>query len=196
MKMNVRATATVILKVLGIYIFLQFLTVLPMALTLIRVNTNMLLGQPDYEMSRMSIFTPMGLYIAFMSVFYLGSAWVFIFRAKSLSRFFAEDLPEECNLASAGSDPVLTLAFQCLGLYAIVTWAPQFVQTLVRTLNYGAWSDPQTPFSMRFYQNGSVLISPIVGTVIGLLLLFKGRGLLRLIKLSRTMAPEKVEIQK
>ena len=190
--MNTRAIATAIMKLLGIYIFLQYLTVLPMAISAIKAYMDVLMGiNTEPAMSRMSVFAPMGFYILLMSALYLGSSALLMFRARNLARFFTADVPEEPSLAGAGTDSAITLGFQCLGLYAIVTWAPQFIQTLWRTLMYNSWQDTQTPFSYRFYENWSTLIGPVIGTLLGLLLLFKARGLLRLVKLSRPSEVEK-----
>ena len=161
-----------------------------MAISAIRVNMDTLLGiNTEPAMSRMSVFAPMGFYILLMTTFYLGSSALLIFRARNLARFFTAEVPEEANLAESGSVP--SLAFQCIGLYSIVTWAPQFVQTLWRTLLYQSWQDPQAPFRYRFYENWSTLVGPAVGTLLGLLLLFKARGLLRLVMLSRPKETEK-----
>ena len=49
------------MKLLGIYIFLQYLTVLPMAISAIKVNMDVLMGiNTEPAMSRMSVFAPMG----------------------------------------------------------------------------------------------------------------------------------------
>ncbi len=194
--MNTRAIVTVILKILGIYVFLQFLNVLPMVISLLQVNTDILLGHPDPMASRMGISTPMGFYLALMSVIYLGSASMLMFKSRYLAGLFTYGLPDEGHVSGIGSDHVLTLSFQCIGLYAVVTWLPQFLQTLCRTLIYRTWTDPQVPLSMRFYENWSVLIGPLMGTLIGILLIFKLAGLLRLIKLARPMALENKKIQK
>jgi len=47
------------------------------------------------------------------------------------------------------------------------------------------------PFLRRVYDNWSTLVSPAVGVGIGLLLVFRTSGLLRLIRLSRPMSAER-----
>lgn len=79
---------------------------------------------------------------------------------------------------------VAVIALKILGVYVFL----QFL-TMLPT---GLGVFPQTPFLRRFYDNGSGLVSPSVGVVIGLLLIFRAKGLLRLIRLARPMSPERM----
>jgi hypothetical protein len=189
--MKIRDVAVIALKILGVYVFLQFLTMLPTGLGVFQMSNA--LGESDgSEAGHMRQFVLMAEWFLLVAVVYLTLAIGTFVGARRLARFFVPDAEDRVTMAGPVSEQLLAVAFQCLGVYALVTWTPSLVQTIVRCTIYGTWVDPQTPFLRRFYDNGSGLVSPSVGVVIGLLLIFRAKGLLRLIRLARPMSPERM----
>jgi len=174
------AIATILLKALGVYLLLRFLSFIPVWFSLIQMGLQFL---PGHNEGSGSISTFLGTGIVLLtSILYLCLSWFLLFRTKSLARFFVRDLPEESTLSVITSESFQTFAFQCLGVYAIVNWAPPFVQSLVLALIHTLWPEYSIPLPTIFSQSWIPLIAPLLGMTIGLLLLFKGQGLIRLIK--------------
>jgi hypothetical protein len=133
------------------------------------------------------LFVMAGVYLLFSIGLY--------FAAPKLSCFLVEDKNEEVSLSGSVSNNLQTWSFRCFGIYALVTWGPNLVQTFCQTIIYGTWQLDQIPFLRRFYDNWSVLISPVAGVLFGLLLIFKAKGLVRLIQFSRPMSRQYVELE-
>ena len=192
--MKTRDVATIGLKILAVFLFFQFLKLLPTGLGMLQMGTSIResgVGE-SAEIKGYALMTGGGLVIA---IAYLSLSALVFFRANRLARYFVADPEDSVVLGGPVSDPFLTAAFQCLGVYALIIWMPGLIANVVRCILYGTWTDPQTPLLLRFYESWPGLVSPSVGVVIGLLLLFKARGLLRLIRLSRPMSPERVQLE-
>lgn len=185
--MKIREFIAISLKLMAVYVIFQFLMMLPAAIGMFQAGSRMpsSTGAGD---SGLRFFLWLAVYYAVLTVAYLGFACTLFFGASRLSRLFVADPDEQVTLSGQVSNPLLTAAFQCMGVYALTTWVPNLAQSLVRCVIYGTWNDPQTPFLRRFYDDWSGLISPATGVLIGLLLLFNAKGLMRLIRLSRPMS--------
>jgi hypothetical protein len=192
--MKTRDLAAVGLKILAVYIFFQFLMMLPTGLGMFQMSHS-LRDSGGTDSTSMRQYALMAGWFLVVAIAYLALSVGAFLGASRLARFFVSDPDDSVTLAGPASDGFLTAAFQCLGVYAIITWAPDLIQTVVRCTIYGTWTDPQIPFLRRFYDNGSGLISPSVGVVIGLLLIFRARGLFRLIRLARPMSPERMKME-
>jgi len=192
--MNSRAFAAITLKVLGVYVFLQFLGMLPTALSLFTMDYRMGTGAGGATTFADGLLLA-SVYLGVTSLVYLAFACILFFGAGRLSRLFVETPETDISLSGPVSAEVLTLAFRCLGVYAVVTWFPPLVQMICKCCVDGTWTAPQIPFLRRFYSNWSFLISPTVGSLVGILLIFKAKGLVRLIQLARPMAKERVEAE-
>jgi len=180
--MKTRDFAEMVIKILAVYVLFVFLTSLPANLASLQMW--MELGKRDAtEGSAInSLFPPLALGI--MPVAYLVFAAVLFFGARKLSCVFVRNPEDQVSFAGPVSNDVLTLAFRCLGVYAVVTWAPPFLEMLTRTIIYSHWQTEDAAFVRRFYDNWSVLISSTTGTLLGILLIFNAKGFLRLIRLS------------
>jgi len=187
MKMKSRVLAAMVLKILAVYLFFQFLTVLPAGLDLFQM-IHPSLDNRGVETSAVRFYALMtGLFLV-VAIAYLAISVVVFRGANRLARLFISDPEDTVALDGPVSDGFLTGAFQCLGVYALISWMPDLFQTGIQCAIYGTWTDPQTPFLLRFYDGWSNLISPFLGVVIGMLLIFRPKGLLRLILLSRPMS--------
>jgi hypothetical protein len=192
--MKMKDAATMGLKLLAIYAFFQFLAVLPAALGMLQMASSF----SDSVVADNSVTKQYTL----MASGYLGGAIVYLvlsvsvfLGANRLARFFVAEQEDSGVMASALPEGILSVAFQCFGVYALITWAPNLIQTIARCTIYGTWSDPQVPFMRRFYDSWSTVVSPSVGVAIGLLLIFKAKGLLRLLSLVRPMSPERIALE-
>lgn len=192
--MKTQEVASIAMKILAVYVFLQFLTMLPTGLGMFQMSHS-LRENGGTEAEPMRQFAMMAALFLFVAIIYLILALAAFLGAHRFARFFVSDPEDHVTLGGPVSDHLLTAAFQCLGVYALVSWTPTLVQTIIRCVIYGTWTVPQTPFLRRFYDNWADLISPSVGVVIGLLLIFRSRGLLRLIRLARPMSPERVTME-
>jgi len=193
--MKTQDIAAVALKILGVYVFLQFVAMLPTGFGLLQVSKSFReVGATDSGGIRQYAILA-GCFLVTAAV-YLALALFAFLRANRLAKLFVPSPEDQVSLSGPVSDPLLTMSFQCLGVYALVTWAPSLVQTIIRCTIYGTLFDPHIPFLRRFYDNWSNLISPSVGVMAGLLLIFRAKGLLRLIRLSRPMTQERMNIEK
>jgi len=125
-----------------------------------------------------------------MALLYLFLGCCLLFGADKISNFFVKDTNEEFLISGKVSDPFTSLAFQCLGVYAFITWCPNLVYLLCKTIAYNQWMVPEMPIARRFYDNWSTLITPTLGTVFGIFLILRPGGVLQLIKRSRPMTQE------
>lgn len=178
------------LKILALYLFIQFVSVLPTLIGSLQMFIPLIKEDP---WSRPTLVV---LCFGTVIVLYLGAAFWLFRRAGRLSRHFVDSPEDQVFLSGDVSKDLLKLAFQCLGVYAIITWVPQLLQHLCRCAIYSSWEvdkDNQLPLLERFYNSWSILIAPTIGTVLGLLLIFRAKGLLRLIQLSRPMYREQTE---
>ena len=190
--MKTREVIAICLKLMAVYVVFQFLMMLPAAIGMFQAGSRMppSAGTDDFGGR---VFLWFAAYYAVLSLAYLGFACVLFLGADRLSRLFVTGPDDEMTISGQVSDSLLTAAFRCMGLWALATWFPNLVHSLVRCVIYGTWTEPQTPFLRRFYDNWSGLLSPATGVFIGLLLVFQADGLMRLIRLSRPMsraAPE------
>jgi hypothetical protein len=192
--MRIREVVAIGLKLMAVYVVFQFVMMLPAAIGMYQAGSRMPTsgGAADFGGR---LFLWLAVYCAVLSVAYLGFACILFLAAGKLSLWFVTDPDDQVTLSGQVSTPLLTAAFQCMGVYALVTWAPSLIQTLIRTIVYGTWYADQVPFLKRFYDNWSVLISPTMGCIIGLLLIFRAKGLLRLIQRSRPMYREPEETE-
>ncbi len=189
--MKTRDAAAIGLKILAVYVFFQFLMMLPTGLGMFQMS-NSFCESGGTETSWIRQYAVMAGWFLVVAIANLALSACAFLGANRLARFFVSDPKDTVSLAGPVSDGFLTAAFQCLGVYALATWTPNLVQTVIRCTIYGTWTDPQTPFLRRFYDGWSGLVSPCVGVVIGLLLILRARGLVRLIRLARPMSSERM----
>ncbi|NLB68247.1 MAG: hypothetical protein GX804_00960 [Lentisphaerae bacterium] len=183
---------TVLLRLMGLYIFMQFLIALPSSLGgMIAVNF-----VPVSETGNSAPhFLTLLRFLYWMSFIRLVVSVGLFFYAPKLSHFIVRNQDDFVILPERAADGVQTWVYRLFGVYAIITWGPEIVQTLCQTIIYGTWQPDVVPFLKRFYENWSELIGPAVGVVLGLLLIFKAGGLVRLIQLSRPMSRQRTELE-
>ncbi|NLW81391.1 MAG: hypothetical protein GXY42_06925 [Desulfovibrionales bacterium] len=186
--MKARTLVTILLKLMGLYVFMHFLLMLPSSLAARSASVN---ATNDFAPSLGSMF----LFLWRLSFAYLVFSISLFFTASKLSRFIVEKHDNEVILSGEVTDGMQTWVFRCFGVYALITWGPNLVQTLCRTIIYGTWQLDEVPLVERFYDNWSILIGPAVGVVLGLLLIFKAKGLMRLIQLSRPMSRQRIGLE-
>ena len=189
--MKTRDVAAVGLKILAVYVFFQFLMMLPSGLRMFQMS-NTFRDIEGTETAGTREYAVMAGWFVVVGIAYLTVSVSAFLGADRLARFFVSDSQDSVTLAGPVSDHFRTAAFQCLGVYALITWTPSLVQTIVRCTIYGTWSDPQSPFLLRLYDGWSALISPLVGALVGLLLIFRARGLVSLTRLARPMSVGRV----
>jgi hypothetical protein len=183
---------SIVIKLLAVYVFLQFITTFPTALSTL-LSVNHFVNNNSNDMGVGSLYSP--IYCAFIiALAYLPLSLILYFNAERMSKRFVNTSDEVIAISGNVSNNVEAFAVRCFGLYALVIWGPALVQDLFRTIIYGTWQDDQMPFLQRFYQNWSILISPTIGVVLGLLLIFKAKGLIRLVQLSRPLSRERKEV--
>ena len=191
--MNARTLVTILLKLMGLYVFMQFLLMLPSSLSGMVAARAASVSPTDalFPQSLGSTF----LFLWRLSFVYLVFSISLFFAASKLSRFIVENHDDEVILSGQVADGTQTWIFRCFGVYAITTWGPNLAQTLCQTMIYGTGQLDEVPFIQRFYENWSTLIGPAVGVVLGLLLIFKAQGLMRLVQLSCPMSRQRVELE-
>lgn len=186
--MNPREFATIALKILAVYLFLEFLALLPTGLGILQIYDSFD-GADSLGIDAQSGYGWMLAWTLIGLCLYLAVAVGLFTGASRIARWFVDRPDGPVPVPDTVPDVWLAAAFPCLGIYALITWLPDLVQLLVRCTLYGTWQSPQIPFLQRFYDNGSMLISPSIGVLLGLVLLFRAKGLLKLIQWARPMSP-------
>lgn len=186
--MNLRALASLLLKVLAIYILLQMVGSGIALIGAWRTLANLELSSGSGGAGLLFPANFLRVCLVAMVLGYLGSALLFLWKGDRIARWLAPDSECRIGLSGTGDEPVRTLAFQLVGLYALITWLPEWVQTLAQATVAGMLEDPPVPFLWRFVRQGYAVVGPSIGVAIGLALLLRPSGLLRLIQLSRPMA--------
>ncbi len=183
---------SVILKLLALYVLFQFIMAFPASLTAMLRTSNFVNNNPtEIGVGALSSLLH---YSFIISLSQIPFSLILYFNADKIAKRFVNQSDEVIAISGNVSDNFEELAVRCSGIYALVIWGPSLVQLLLQTIIYGTWQDDEMPFLQRFYQNWSVLISPIIGVLLGLLLIFKAKGLLRLIQLSRPLSRERREM--
>lgn len=186
--MNLRSAAELGMKLLGIYALLQFIGSLPHLLVMRQSIRNLSEMGSMLETETATAVKGDLAILATISLLYLVSALVLIFASRPLaSRFIRDDTAFPTGTAFPGQ-PLTRVALQFMGVYALIHWFPDLIQTLVRSLIYGTWESPLLSVYQRFYQNGSHLIAPVLGSMLGFALLFRARGFVRVFQLARPMS--------
>jgi hypothetical protein len=184
--MKTREFAEIVLKILAVYVLFVFLTALPANLA--SAQMWMEFGKRD-DMAGSAIASPFAaLAVGIIPLAYLAFAAVLFFGARKLAGLFVRNSEDQVSFAGPVSNDLLAFAFRCLGVYALVTWAPPFLEVLTRTIIYNRLQAEDATFLRRFYDIWSLLISSSTGTLLGILLLFTPKGLLRLIRYSHPAA--------
>lgn len=190
--MKTRALVTILLKLMAFYVFMQFLLMLPSSFQCLLASRKASVSGVESPIAALSSYFS---FLSALSLLYLVFSLGLFFAAQRMSRLIVGDCDEDVILSGTRPDEAQTWVFRCLGVYALTTWCPNLVQTLCRTIIYGTWQLDEVPFVERFYDNWSILIGPAVGVVLGLLLIFKAKGLMRLIQLSRPMSRQRTELE-
>ncbi|MCC5851170.1 MAG: hypothetical protein JJU29_24020 [Verrucomicrobia bacterium] len=192
--MKIRNLAETGIKLLGIFSVFQFLSTLPtaIAVTQSRNYYQNVTGEYIDEMA-LGYFSRLVLSTNATCFFYLLMAVIFMVGASKIANWLVQS--DEQELVQITGESVSRFVLQLAGIYALITWTPNFVQTLVQTIIFGSWQNPQVPILQRFYDNWSLLLSPAVGTLLGIFLLFRVNGMLRIIQLARPMTKEADEIK-
>jgi hypothetical protein len=191
--MKIKAIAELGIKLLGVYCALQFLAILPTAFSVHEMQNEMERALWEFEAdgfrgTPVSAFSRIVLGTTQTAFLYLLFAIVLPFMSPRIASWLVKDDQEvSFDLTSDQRERLLRFVIQLAGLYALITWLPVFVETLVRTMIFGTWQFPQISFFERFYHNWSVLIAPFVGTMLGLILLLGSAGMIRVIQLARPM---------
>lgn len=170
------------LKVLSVYLLIQFLVFLPSILTI-----------AELDQQRRSVmdssFSPAVAVYSITAVAYLVVAMVLFFKARKIGLLFAEHPDEELCLTGVVSDDVLALFFRCLGVYALVTWVPSLVQSFSKAVITIVRSPEPVPWVYTFFW--MQIVTPLTGCVLGLLLLLRTQAIIRLSNTSRERPGDK-----
>lgn len=186
--MKLRDIAETGVKLLGLYALLQAIAALPSIISVAQAYSASLPLLATGPVSPM--FGESGtLFIVLISVcvLYFGITAVLLFKARLVACFLVSEDANMIEQLDVEKECVTVLAFQIMGLFALIIWFPEAIQSTLETILYGTWQDPQVPFLYRFYENWARLFGPIAGTILGVVLLLKVKGLVRLLRLARPM---------
>lgn len=184
-KMNTRKFAEIGFKMLGIYSAFQFVSTLPTAFTVAQSQRYFETATGEIEEIYLGYFSRLVLSTNLSCLLFLILAIVLPLGASKLAKWLVKnDDPESLSISSEG---VSRFFIQLAGIYALITWLPNLAQTLLRTVIYGSWQNPQVPTLQRFYENWSVLTAPALGTILGLFLLLGVNGMMKIVRLARPM---------
>lgn len=120
--MKARNLVTIILKLMGLYVFMQFFLMLPSSLRGLLATRSASFNAMD---GLTSGFESVFVFLFWLSFIYLAFYVSLFFAAQKLSRFFVERQEEEVTLSGGVSDGMQTWPFRCFGVYALITWGPR-----------------------------------------------------------------------
>lgn len=187
--MNTRTLAFIALKILGIYCFFQFLFHLPQILVHFSFVFQSQRFGFDFSEGMWALFWAV-MIILFGVVAPLALAFFLYAGAGLLSRKMVPDDQLMNWRTPGGAEGVTRAVFQFLGVYALIHWTPALVEVLAQIHGYHLMrlsSVSMHPNS--FLLSYTKLISPVLGVVIGLFLIFRPRKFMRLLRLARPMDP-------
>jgi len=186
-KMKTRNFAEIGFKLLGIYSAFQFIATLPTAFTVAQSKQYFENSTGEIEEVYLEYFARLVLSTNLSCIFYLLMAIILPLGASAFAQWLVKYNGSDAGELNISSEGVIRFLLQLAGIYALITWLPNFAQTLIRTVIYGSWQNPQVPTLQRFYENWSVITAPALGTALGLFLLFRVNGMIRIIRLARPM---------
>ena len=181
--------ASISLKVLGIYSLFEFLATLPTAFSLNPYREIFGSMDPEFGPLLAGSIASMQAAITSSCFIYLILSIVLLTQSEKLARWFVrtDDTEVDGKADAPERDSAGRFVIQLMGVYALIFWLPNLVQTLTRTIIFGSWQVPQIPPLQRFYDNGSLLIEPVFGTLLGLFLVFRSNGVTRILNLARPL---------
>jgi len=189
--MKIGNVAEIGLKVLSIYLVMGFLAFLPVAVGLIKMDNQMRQTHGEEPSFARSVIAPGVLAVEITAVAYLAFALILFFKARKIGQFFVNQPEEEVSLAGPVSSDVLALAFRCLGVYALISWVPPLVQNLAKSIVTASQYPNQVPLLYAF--SWITLVTSVIGSLIGLLLVLRTNVVIRLANFSRTDSPRSTE---
>lgn len=171
--MNERTLALIGLRLLALYLFIQIIDTTPVTLVLI-INT---VAQAPHGVIPYGALALSGLMMVISLLIPL-VLWVY---SKQLSALLVKTTP---STAGAGTDVTNTseywaIAFSAIGLFVLVNALPEILLFIAQVLNGQVGSNG---FTERPMPNMLLLIPLSAKAVIGLTLLFKARGIARLVQ--------------
>ena len=171
--MNTRAITAVIIRLFAFYLIFLFLLTLPQWAGIIAKAP---LFAPDGTMEEAELmYSAARFQMFFMFLAYVPLPVLMFIKADKLSRFLVKDDAKEIALPAAPASHLLACAYRCLGIYAIITWAPGLIQTILQNFIYAMQLYDAT-FQGRLFAIWPELISPVAGTFIGAWLAFASKG--------------------
>jgi len=189
--MKSRNVAEIALKMLSVYLVLSFLEFLPSGFMLIQADSQIRRTQGENPSLAHSLMSPGVFAVEIMSVAFLTFALILFVKARNIGRFFVADPEEAVSLNGPISSDVLAMAFRCLGVYALVTWVPVLAQSLAKAIVTASQYPDPVPWLYTF--SWITIIPPVIGSLIGLLLVLRTNVVIRLAKLSRADSPRSLE---
>lgn len=176
--MKTREVVAVILRLIALYLIFQFLVSLPASLSaMVRFA-----GESSSVMEggmRKYLLVMLVVQFLVMLATYVPLAVALLLNAEKLSRMFVKEDNDEVEISGEVSDNVQACAFRCVGIYAVIVWAPCLIQALIQNAVYG---DECVPFMWRFFDDWIELISPAIGVLVGVWLVLKAPVLVRFVQ--------------
>ena len=170
--MNTRAITAVIIRLFAFYLIFQFLMILPQLAAIIAKAPPF---APDGIMDETGPMHAALSLIVFMLLAYASLPVLILVKADKLSRFLVKNDAKEIALPVAPASHLLACAYRCLGIYAIIIWAPGLIGTILQNFIYALHPDNAT-FQELLFGIWPELISPVAGMFIGVWLAFAPKG--------------------
>ncbi len=112
--MNKRTITVIALRLLAIYIALQFIAQLPTTISYLQMLPHMQEMEMDGATKQINISLPTICFFA-VSLLYIVLACFLFFGANRISKMLVKESESKLTISGKVSDQVSTLAFQCLG---------------------------------------------------------------------------------
>jgi hypothetical protein len=190
--MKAQDLAVIALKLLGLYLLIQFVVSLPMLISFAQRSNSFAAGDGDLGSAMTGMMNAVTVGTLLTVVSYLVAGISLLAGAGRMARFVVPNPDAQLSLSGTISDDVTRFAFRGFGLYALITWLPTFVQLVIQCAIQASQDHlPMTPLQ-GFYAHYSSLLAPASGTVCGLFLFIRPCGLLNLLRLSQKMTRERL----
>jgi hypothetical protein len=164
--MKARQLVSIVLKILGVYAFIRFVTLAPMVILGFRVAES-----GAY----------VGWYYGVTALAYLICGVCLLVFSDRLAKAIAKDGDELPTASGPVSESFSALAFQCLGIYVLIRGISDLAGGLVY-LTRGSGLFPDTALWAQD------VVVPVIKVLLGFLLLFGARGLVRFVRKARQKA--------
>jgi len=175
--MKARTLVAIFIRCIALGLFVQLLFMLP------TIGRFFSLASDSNRMGEGSPIAHMAVWV-FAILFVVVVPSVLFWNAGFVAGLLLTEKDAEIHLSGKVSDDFEICLYRCAGLYAVITYVPNFLNVFVTVITYARSLDPMYSFARRFCSVAIEynLIYSIAGILLGLFLIFKAPYFYRLVR--------------